>query len=152
MGRRNNPKKFFSADEQKRILEAIEKAEDHTSGEIRLHLEGRCPTEEPLDHAKELFFQLEMDKTAQRNGVLIYLATASHRFAILGDEGIHRVMPENFWEDVKDLMVSHFREDDFSQGMVEGIARIGEKLHEFFPWQSDDANELPDEISFGGEG
>ncbi len=152
MGRRNNPKKFFSADEQKRILEAIEKAEDHTSGEIRLHLEGRCPTEEPLDHAKELFFQLEMDKTAQRNGVLIYLATASHRFAILGDEGIHRVVPENFWEDVKDLMVSHFREDDFSQGMVEGIARIGEKLHEFFPWQSDDANELPDEISFGGEG
>ncbi len=152
MRRRNNPKKFFSADEQKRILEAIEKAEDHTSGEIRLHLEGRCPTEEPLDHAKELFFQLEMDKTAQRNGVLIYLATASHRFAILGDEGIHRVVPENFWEDVKDRMVSHFREDDFSQGMVEGIARIGEKLHEFFPWQSDDANELPDEISFGGEG
>lgn len=149
MRRRNNPKKFFSADEQKRILEAIEKAEDHTSGEIRLHLEGRCPTEEPLDHAKELFFQLEMDKTAQRNGVLIYLATASHRFAILGDEGIHRVVPENFWEDVKDLMVSHFREDDFGQGMVEGIARIGEKLHEFFPWQSDDANELPDEISFG---
>ena len=152
MSRRNNPKKFFSADEQKRILEAIEKAEDHTSGEIRLHLEGRCPTEEPLDHAKELFFQLEMDKTAQRNGVLIYLATASHRFAILGDEGIHRVVPENFWEDVKELMVSHFREDDFGQGMVEGIARIGEKLHEFFPWQSDDANELPDEISFGGEG
>lgn len=149
MRRRNNPKKFFSADEQKRILEAIEKAEDHTSGEIRLHLEGRCPTEEPLDHAKELFFQLEMDKTAQRNGVLIYLATASHRFAILGDEGIHRVVPENFWEDVKELMVSHFREDDFGQGMVEGIARIGEKLHEFFPWQSDDANELPDEISFG---
>ena len=62
------------------------------------------------------------------------------------------MVPENFWEDVKDLMVSHFREDDFSQGMVEGIARIGEKLHEFFPWQSDDANELPDEISFGGEG
>ena len=152
MRRRNNPKKFFSADEQKRILEAIEKAEDHTSGEIRLHLEGRCPTEEPLDHAKELFFQLEMDKTAQRNGVLIYLATASHRFAILGDEGIHRVVPENFWEDVKELMVSHFREDDFGQGMVEGIARIGEKLHEFFPWQSDDANELPDDISFGGEG
>ena len=149
MSRRNNPKKFFSANEQKRILEAIEKAEDHTSGEIRLHLEGRCPTEEPLDHAKELFFQLEMDKTAQRNGVLIYLATASHRFAILGDEGIHRVVPENFWEDVKELMVSHFREDDFGQGMVEGIARIGEKLHEFFPWQSDDANELPDEISFG---
>lgn len=149
MRRRNNPKKFFSADEQKRILEAIEKAEDHTSGEIRLHLEGRCPTEEPLDHAKELFFQLEMDKTAQRNGVLIYLATASHRFAILGDEGIHRVVPENFWEDVKELMVSHFREDDFGQGMVEGIGRIGEKLHEFFPWQSDDANELPDEISFG---
>ena len=133
MRRRNNPKKFFSADEQKRILEAIEKAEDHTSGEIRLHLEGRCPTEEPLDHAKELFFQLEMDKTAQRNGVLIYLATASHRFAILGDEGIHRVVPENFWEDVKELMVSHFREDDFGQGMVEGIARIGEKAPRIFP-------------------
>ncbi|MFQ5693423.1 MAG: TPM domain-containing protein, partial [Nitrospinota bacterium] len=75
----------------------------------------------------------------------------SRRFAILGDEGINRVVPENFWEDVKDLMAERFREGDFGGGMVQGIARVGEKLHEFFPWQSDDVNELSDEISFGGE-
>ena len=151
MGRTNNPKKFFSADEQERILLAIQKAEDHTSGEIRLHLEGRCPTNEPLDHAKDLFFKLGMDKTDQRNGVIIYIATASHRFAILGDEGIHRVVPDNFWRDVRELMVTRFQEEDFCGGVIEGIARVGEKLHEFFPWQSDDVNELTDEISFGGE-
>ncbi len=152
MARSNNPKKFLTAEEQEKILAAIARAENRTSGEIRLHVEGKCPTDAPLDHAKELFSRLEMDKTEQRNGVLIYLATASHRFAILGDEGIDRVVPDDFWGDVKDLMAARFQEGDFSGGLVEGIARVGEKLDEFFPWQTDDVNELSDEISFGGEG
>ena len=152
MARSNNPKKFLTAEEQEKILAAIAQAENRTSGEIRLHVEGKCPTDVPLDHAKELFSRLEMDKTEQRNGVLIYLATASHRFAILGDEGIDRVVPDDFWGDVKDLMAARFQEGDFSGGLVEGIARVGEKLDEFFPWQTDDVNELPDEISFGGGG
>jgi uncharacterized membrane protein len=149
MGRSNNPKKFFTEREQEEIMAAITAAENRTSGEIRLHVEGKCPTDEPLEHAQTMFLQLEMDKTASRNGVLIYLATASRRFAILGDEGIDQVVPDNFWEDVKNVMATQFQEGRFCEGMVEGVARVGEKLREFFPWQSDDVNELTDEISFG---
>jgi uncharacterized membrane protein len=47
-------------------------------------------------------------------------------------------------------MAARFQEGDFCAGLVEGIARVGEKLDEFFPWQTDDVNELSDEISFGG--
>ncbi len=151
MGRSANPRKFFTQEEQEGIVAAVAAAEDRTSGEIRLHVEGKCPIEPPLERAKQLFVQLGMEKTEKRNGVLIYLATASRRFAILGDEGIDRVVPDNFWEDVKDLMAARFQEEDFRGGMVEGIARVGEKLREFFPWQVDDVDELPDEISFGGE-
>ena len=151
MGRSNNPKKFFTKEEQERILAAIAEAEHRTSGEIRLHVEGKCPTDQPLKHAEKVFSKLGMDKTDQRNGVLIYLATASRRFAILGDQGIDRVVPENFWEDVKDLMASRFQEGDFCGGVVEGIRRAGEKLREFFPWQPEDEDELSDEISFGKE-
>ena len=125
MGRSNNPKKFLAAEEQGKVLAAIAQAEDRTSGEIRLHIEGKCPTDEVLDHAKELFSRLEMEKTEQRNGVLIYLATASRRFAILGDEGIDRVVPDNFWMDVKDVMASRFQEGEFGDGLVQGGLTVG---------------------------
>jgi uncharacterized membrane protein len=104
-----------------------------------------------LERAKQLFLRLGMDKTERRNGVLIYFATASRRFAIVGDEGIDQVVPKNFWGDVKDLMAARFWEGEFCAGMVEGIALVGEKLREFFPWRREDVDELADEISFGKE-
>ncbi|MFQ5912197.1 MAG: TPM domain-containing protein [Nitrospinota bacterium] len=151
MGRSTNPRKFFTEEEREQIVAAVAAAENRTSGEIRLHIEGKCPVEPPLERAKQLLFHLGMDKTEQRNGVLIYLATASRRFAIVGDEGIHKVVPDNFWEDVRDLMAARFREGEFCSGIAQGIERVGEKLREFFPWRDDDVDELPDEISFGKE-
>ena len=141
-------KKFFTAEEQKKIIAAIQEAEKETSGEIRLHLESRCKGD-PLARAVKIFASLKMHKTKLRNGTLIYLAVLDRKFAIFGDEGINKVVPENFWEDVKEEMRAHFVKGDFLNGVISGILRIGEKLKEYFPYQQDDVNELPDEISMG---
>jgi uncharacterized membrane protein len=143
---KKHPKKFFTDEEQKRIVEEIRKAEHLTSGEIRVHLDC-CSHEETLGKAKKVFHRLGMTRTKHRNGVLIYLATEHRRFAILGDEGIHRAVAENFWDEVKEKMQTEFREGRFCGGLCLGIREIGEKLKTFFPAEKGDRNELPDSIS-----
>lgn len=145
-----NPKKFFSTEQQRQIVEAIKTAELNTSGEIRVHVENHCKGD-VLDRSVMVFNMLKMKETAARNGVLIYLAVADRKFAIIGDEGINRLVEHDFWNDVKDEMTRCFREGDFTGGVTSGILRVGEKLKAFFPYQSDDVNELPDDISFGKE-
>jgi uncharacterized membrane protein len=143
-----NPAKFFTEEEKERIVQAIKEAEKETSGEIRLHIESKCKGD-PLQRAMKVFAKLKMHKTALRNGVIIYLAIDDRKFAIYGDKGINEKVPENFWEDVKEVMRQHFKENKHVEGLVKGIAMIGEKLKEFFPYQADDVNELPDDISIG---
>ena len=138
---------FFSTDQKEEIKKAIQEAELNTSGEIRVHIESKC-NEDVLDRAAFLFKKLEMHKTEQRNGVLFYLAVKSHHFAILGDKGINEVVPENFWEDIKEMMAEHFRNGEFVDGLSKGIEEAGKSLKSRFPYQSDDVNELPDDISF----
>jgi len=138
----------FTEEQQEQIVLAIQVAESHTSGEIRLAVEPFCKGK-PLERAAIYFQRLDMDKTAQRNGVLIYLATEDHQFAIIGDYGIHSKVPADFWEETKELMVQHFRQGNVIQGLIEGINHAGEQLHRFFPRQDDDVNELPNEIAFG---
>jgi uncharacterized membrane protein len=138
---------FFSSEEKQTILDAIREAELNTSGEIRLHIEEKCKGD-VLDRAAFLFSELGMDKTAQRNGVLFYLAVKSRRFAIIGDKGINEVVPEDFWESIKEMMAGHFREGEFVEGLSKGILQAGTSLQAHFPYQTDDKNELPDDISF----
>ncbi len=90
-----------------------------------------------------------MQKTELRNGVLLYLAVKSKKFAIIGDVGINKEVPENFWDEVKELMASDFTEKKFSEGLTTGIQQAGQRLKKHFPNHSDDINELSDEISFG---
>ncbi len=142
------PSEFFSEEEKQKIVQAVEEAEKDTSGEIRVHIEKDCKTD-VLDRAAYIFKKLKMHKTKLRNGVLFYLALEDHKFAILGDAGINKVTPDNFWEDIKESMLSYFREGKFADGLVKGIRMAGEKLKEHFPYQKDDINELSDEISFG---
>ncbi|MCD6375317.1 MAG: TPM domain-containing protein [Caldisericaceae bacterium] len=145
-----DPAKFLSKEEQQQIVQAIQEAEKETSGEIRLHIEAKCKGD-PLDRAKEVFVKLKMHQTALRNGVIVYLAFQDRKFAIWGDKGINEKVPENFWQDVKEVMAEHFRNNQFAEGLINGITMIGEKLKAFFPYQKDDVNELPDDISFGEE-
>lgn len=138
---------ILNREEDHRVVEAIRQAELNTSGEIKVHIENRCRGNVE-ERSLFIFNHLKMNETKQRNGVLIYLAVKDHKFAILGDEGIDKVVGDNFWNDIKDLMLSHFKEGRFTEGLEQGILLCGEKLKTFFPYQSDDINEIPDEISY----
>jgi uncharacterized membrane protein len=140
-------KTFFSKEQQQEIVAAIASAELNTSGEIRLHMVDKCKNE-PTDEAIKVFEKLGMTKTELRNGILIFLAVKTKKFAIIGDKGINELVSENFWDSVRDLMLNHFQKNEFSLGIQEGILLIGEKLKTHFPYQLDDENELSNEISF----
>lgn len=140
--------KFLTKQEQTAITQAIKDAELNTSGEIRVHIEDVCPNL-PIERAANVLLYLGMDKTKQRNGVVIYLACQSKVFAIVGDSGINDAVPEGFWDDVCRNMATDFKEGHYAKGLIEAVKAVGEKLKMYFPYQSDDVNEQPDEISFG---
>lgn len=139
---------FLSKEDEQEIVAAIQTAETNTSGEIRIHIEGTSE-KEPLDRALEVFEMLEMHQTEQRNGVLLYIAVNDHQFAICGDTGIDQVVADDFWDCTRDLMGTYFKKGQFKEGIVAGVLHAGEQLKHFFPWQSDDTNELSNEISKG---
>ena len=141
-------KKFFTSEQQKSIQQAIADAEFNTSGEVRVHIDDTCK-ENVLDMAAQTFHRLKMDKTELRNGVLFYLAVTDKKFAILGDKGINIKVEENFWDNIKEEMLSHFKKDQFTEGLSKGIKMAGEKLKTHFPLQSNDTNELNNDMSFG---
>ena len=143
-----NPKDFLGKENEKLIMEAIERAEGQTSGEIRVHIESKCKGQ-VLDRAAWLFKKLKMQETKERNGVLIYLSIDDHQFAIIGDSGINKVVPDGFWNETKELMISHFTKGEFAVGLTKGIEEAGQHLKQYFPCQADDVNELSDEISYG---
>lgn len=139
-------KNFLTKKDEKAIVEAIQEAEKNTSGEIRVHIEAHTDFDH-YEYAQEVFANLGMHKTELRNGVLIYIAVNDHRFVILGDEGINNVVADDFWEKTKDIMQGHFVKGDFRTGIVEGILQAGQELKAHFPYQSDDKDELSNEIS-----
>lgn len=138
---------FFTKEQQTKILESVKEAEKATSGEVRVHIETSC-NEDVLDRAAWIFGKLGMQKTAQRNGVLFYLAVNDRKFAILGDAGINAVVPAGFWDEISLLLAKNFREGHFTEGLCEGIILAGQQLKAHFPYQREDVNELSDEISF----
>lgn len=125
-------------------------AELDTSGEIRVHIENQCPGE-VMERAAFLFNKLNMHKTEKRNGVLFYLAIHHRKFAIIGDKGINAAVPENYWDRIKADMLEKFAEGDFCNGLADAITDTGMQLKKHFPYQTDDVNELSDEISFGDD-
>ena len=136
----------MTAEEEQRIVEAIIEAESHTSGEIRVHLE-RGLEKDPIRRAEEVFCFLGMDGTRNQNGILFYVAVDDHRFAVIGDKGIDQVVPDDFWESIKNEVIQEFRERNFARGLILGILHAGQKLKEFFPVDDDDRNELTNAIS-----
>jgi uncharacterized membrane protein len=142
---------FFTKEQQADILSAIKEAEDMTSGEIRVHIENQIDGD-VLDRAAWIFKKIKMHETAEKNGVLFYLAVVNRKFAIIGDEGINSKVPEGFWDNIKDIMETHFREEKFSEGLTKGILMAGLQLKTHFPYHKDDVNELPDDISFDDTG
>lgn len=128
------------------IAQAIVEAEKMTNGEIRVHLTRNCP-EDVMTHAQKVFSRLKMQDTKERNAVLIFVATQSKKFAILGDRGIHTHVGEDYWQKTRDLMFSYFSKNQISEGIVAGILSVGEKLKKHFPAAPHDKNELSNKVT-----
>lgn len=139
---------LFTKEDEKAIVAAIKEAELNTSGEVQVHIESHCKGN-VLDRAAKVFSILKMHKTKLRNGVLFYLAVKDHKFAILGDIGINQLTSDDFWDLIKDNMGEYFKKGELTIGICEGVKMAGEQLKSHFPYQEDDVNELPDEVSFG---
>ncbi|MEO6302955.1 MAG: TPM domain-containing protein [Bacteroidia bacterium] len=138
---------FFDQREQQLLIDAITQAELKTSGEIRLHIENFCFGNE-ITRAGKVFTKLKMHQTKERNGVLIYIATLSRKVAVIGDEGIHQKLGNEFWQKVVNDLISKFKENKKAEALAGCIVECGEQLGKFFPRSSDDTNELTNTISF----
>ena len=141
---------FFSPLDQAQIVEAIRLAETETSGEIRIFVESKNPFMDPIDRAKEIFFQLKMANTQDRNAVLFYIAMDDHELALFADEGIYKRLGAAYWNNAVKNMISFFTRDNISNGVETCVQQIGAALKSEFPYTANtDKNELPDDIVFG---
>lgn len=138
---------FLTEEQEQRVIKAIQKVENQTSGEVRVHIEHNCDRE-PLERAARIFHELGMDQTELQNGVLIYIASEDHKAAVYAGRGIHKQVEEDFWSDVLNLLIEHFKKDEFEEGIEKAVAKVGNKLEELFPYQRGDVNELSNEISY----
>ncbi len=141
---------YFSEAEKESLLNAIRQAELLTSGEIRLFIEHRCRFVNPVDRAAEVFYSLNMDKTASRNAVIVYLALKDRQFAVFADEGIYKAMGTSYWHAIAEKLLQDFKGDKHAAGLLTVIQNIGQALADKFPYDAlTDKNELPDDIVFG---
>ena len=141
--------RFLRELEHDRIIKAIKDAEAKTSGQIRVFLQRGHFEEDALERAQKKFLQLAMQKTRERNGVLIFVAPRAQKFAVIGDEGVHQKCGEEFWASLVARMREHFLREDFTEALVEAITSTGALLARFFPRTGTSTNELPDEIVEG---
>jgi uncharacterized membrane protein len=141
---------LFNEELQQQIVTAIRDAEQQTSGEIRVYVENHCRYVNPLDRASEVFAGLRMEKTAARNGVLVYVALKDRQLALYGDRGIHEKVGETFWNQQVKTILEHFNKADYAGGIANVVTAIGQALKQYFPYDGGtDKNELPDGIVFG---
>ena len=144
------PVNYFSEEEKKVIVLAIENAEQRTSGEVRIFIENHCSYVDPVRRAKEVFQELKMYQTKARNGVLVYIAMKDKQLAVFGDEGIHAKVGNTFWNAEVHKMLTNFNKSNYTTGIVEIIHSIGEALVANFPFnKQNDQNELSNDIVFG---
>jgi len=143
-------KDFFTEEEKLQIIEAVRNAEKRTSGEVRVFVESRCSYMDAIDRAKEIFVELKMNDTADRNAVLVYIALKDHQLAVFGDEGIHSKLGNEYWNAEVKKMLGSFNKENYAEGIKEVVTDIGDALTQLFPYNNDtDKNELPDDIVFG---
>jgi len=141
---------FFSPQDKEQIVDAIKKAEHKTSGEIRVYIESDCNHTNAIDRAIEIFEDLEIYNTKQRNGVLVYVAIKARKLAIYGDQGIYESVGKEFWDAQVEKMIHVFNKNDYAEGIATIVKEIGDALRKHFPYDAQtDVNELPDDIVFG---
>ncbi len=140
---------FLSRLDHKRIVQAIKKAEGRTSGQVRVFIQRGEFDDDALPRAKRKFLQLDMQKTRDRNAVLVFVAPRAHKFAVVGDVGVHEKCGHDFWQKLVDTMRAHFQKEEYDRAIVHAINEVGKVLAAHFPRMADTINELPDEIVQG---
>jgi len=138
---------FLSDQQEQHVISMIQETENRTSAEIRVHIENNC-SDDALDRAAGVFHDLGMDETQRQNGVLIYIASEDHEAAVYAGKGIHSEVEEGFWSDVLQILINHFKQDNFEQGIAEAVKKVGTKLEELYPYRKGDVDELSNEISY----
>ena len=139
--------RLIAPEEQNRLLDKIARIEKRSSGEVRIHVTDRR-VKDPLDAARRTFTSLGMASTRRRNGVLVFLSLPSRRFAIVGDEGIDRVTPPEYWDGLRDALARRLAAGQYCEGLLEILDRVEAVLAEHFPYEKGDVDELPDDISY----
>ena len=142
-------KQFFTPEQQHRMVQAVQQAEKNTSGEVRIFVESKCAYMDAVDRARDIFFSLKMEKTKDRNAVLLYMAIDDRQLALFADEGIYQRLGQEYWDNEAKKMINAFTKDDYTGGVCLVVEEIGQALKKEFPYQSTDKNELPDQIVFG---
>ena len=141
---------MISKKEEKRIVEAIGKAEMCTSGEIKVHIQRKLKGD-IFEEAVKVFKKLGMANTKLKNGVLIFIALKNRQFTIIGDEGINNKVSDGFWDDTVNVMTEYFKNNELVSGIEKGIEVAGNALKEFFPHEADDKDEISNEVSIDDE-
>jgi uncharacterized membrane protein len=141
------PAEFITKLDDQRVVQAIVDAERVTSGQIRVFVSERTVEGDAVARAAERFEKLGMTATRERNGVLLYFAPLSHKFAVIGDTGIHEKCGQPFWEEVSAAMGTLLRSEQFTEAVVDTVRKVGEVLARHFPRREDGGNELPNEVA-----
>lgn len=139
-------REFLKQLRDEEISAAIRAAEHITSGEIRVFVTHK-KIADPIEAAQTAFVKMGMTKTRERNGVLIFVAPRTQKFAVIGDEGVHKRCGNQFWQAMAAEMSGHFKKSEFTPGIVHGVRKAGELLAQHFPRRPDDRNELPDRVA-----
>ena len=140
-------KKLLTDSEELILMNAIKLAELQTSGEVRVHIEKSTKMDVTL-RAQQIFKKMNMHQTKNRNAILFYVALNSKQYAVWGDEGIHQKVTQQFWDSISLLCANYFKQDKLVEGLAESIKLCGEQLKHYFPYQSDDVDELNNDISY----
>jgi uncharacterized membrane protein len=144
-------RKLLEIIDDNRVKAAIVAAEKQTSGEIRVSV-SRFFWGNVRHAAEKAFTRLGMRATKDRNGVLFFVVPSRRAFAIIGDEGIHQKVGQDFWNKLAAAISRDFMNGKFNEGLIAGIAECGRLLGEHFPYQGErDVNELPDDIDHGNK-
>lgn len=137
----------LTEEDEQRVVRAIANAERDNRGEVRVHLEVKCPTTDPTRRAQQVYEKLKLDQTREDTGVLLYVATGSKVCAVWSGAGLFGRPIEGFWKSVTELVAERSRAGKLADGLVEALGRIGELLRQHLPGEDKAGNEVPDAVT-----
>jgi len=139
--------RFLTDQQIASLVEAIQSAEEHSTGEIRVHIDSNTKGDQ-AKAAVKVFEELCMNKTAHRNAVLFHVNFEQKYLTIIGDTGIHEQVHQSYWDHLHDEITSEFAKGNYYKALRSAILETGVELKKYFPVTGENHNELSNEITF----